>query len=107
MFLLLLLACPGEATVGCPDHPVADCALDAACVVIDANALAWREDVTCYDVGAREGVGCMAADIGCDDAITYAGPGDGTCFEFPDACVPGGWVACDPSPNDSAVCAPT
>jgi hypothetical protein len=105
MFLALLLACgtPSPAE-GCAALSVADCASDTACRVIDGTAVEWATDGSCYTMGADEDLACADADQTCDEAITYAGPGDGTCYEFNNSCTPKGWTSCDPSPYDSVMC---
>ncbi len=77
--------CRGTAAVcACEGLSAAACS-DAGCSVVYA---------TPTEVGGEQAaVGCLPADVGCDDAITCALDESGACWTFSDGCIPTGFDA--------------
>ena len=82
----------------CGDLSADECSVNESCAVITASLTVVNPEEECLDwANSVENVGCMDADRGCDDAITYATPGDNLsqCYGFTSTCVPGGWTYCN------------
>ena len=106
-FVLLLAACgnkssapttaavnddappPSDGTDACASLDEAGCRANAACAVIHGQ----QEVVDHPCVLDDAFYGCMPADTGCDDAITYARDGDNQVYWFMDTCIPEGWTS--------------
>lgn len=85
-----------QGTESCEDHSVEQCAGLDECRLLYAVG---------YDLGQgcrheSEPVGCIAAGVGCGDAMTYATDPAGATWLFPDTCIPGGWQVFSDSQAD-------
>ena len=112
LFLSLsLAACAGGTSTPTPTatDPAFDCstlaltACDAevACsTVVGAEIAPGREGIDSCLLDWMD-LACQSAGRACDDVITHAAEPSAvsTCYEFPDSCIPEGWVACDPDPG--------
>ena len=50
----------------------------------------------CYTVATETtAMGCMSADMGCTEAITFAQEPEGECTWFSNGCTPVGWESCE------------
>ena len=82
----------------CTELSVAECASADECTVITSSQVEYDQRNECYTWSNNvERVGCMAADMGCGSAFTYAAAPDNPsqCYGFTNTCVPQGWVDCE------------
>ena len=112
LVVVVIAACGGsdkddsdaDTPVDCASLDETTCASTVECGPIQAERI-------CLQTGAgSEFVGCQTADIGCDEAITSAGPSgvDGECWTFTNRCIPQGWVAgcvCEPTDTQTTMSA--
>lgn len=95
--LVLLFACSGpkessEVTTDCNRLSPPDCAIRSDCAVITGSSITFGDTGGgCYTVGAAEPLGCMPANMGCDDAEYWVNNSDG-CWFFRNGCLPDGWT---------------
>ena len=90
------LVCEADPLETCWDISVEACSDRTDCIPISGLELDINYDLECYQEGDYIAVGCMPADIGCDDAITYASsPIAEECMMFYSGCIPNGWESCD------------
>ena len=81
----------------CSELSIADCTTADECTVITSSQVAYDERNECYAwANSVERVGCMAADMGCGAAFTYAAAPDNPdqCYGFTNTCIPEGWIDC-------------
>ena len=81
----------------CTELSVADCATADECTVITSSQVAYDERNECYAwANSVERVGCMAADMACGAAFTYAAAPENPdqCYGFTNTCIPEGWIDC-------------
>lgn len=81
--------------------PSDDCwTMDEASCALAPDCQPHQAEPDCGEGDAvLEYVACMPVNASCGSAITYGTPGDGTCWEFRDNCLPLGWdwdCTCDP-----------
>ena len=82
----------------CTELSIADCAAADECTVITSSQVEYDERNECYAwANSVERVGCMAADMGCGSAFTYAAAPDNSeqCYGFTNTCIPEGWINCE------------
>ena len=90
--------CSVPEETDCTDLSVTDCASREDCAAITASQTVLNAEEECLDwANSVEDVGCMNAEMGCDNAITYAASAaDPTqCYGFPSTCIPQGWSDCN------------
>lgn len=109
LFLSGLVACVdgGKDSGSCDALSVEACASRSDCTVIDGGEITIPDTGgACYDVGSATDLGCMSADVGCGEAITFATDPSGheSCYRFSNTCVPEGWVSCEPDYNTWEEC---
>ena len=80
----------GEPVQPCEERELSVCQDDGECVVAQAHAYAAIE--SCF-APAFTDVACMPTPGGCGDAETLAVDAHGTCWLFPDTCIPAGFRA--------------
>ncbi|MCB9778690.1 MAG: hypothetical protein H6742_09025 [Alphaproteobacteria bacterium] len=84
---------------GCEALDPDSCATRDDCAVITARKVVEVDGIECIDWDAAPTpVGCMDAEMGCDDAVYLAtGPGEdeGSCnWWFSNGCIPDGYTVC-------------
>ena len=81
----------GSEPIDCSTLSANECSETNDCVGINANQLEVDDVNTCYEIGEQSMVGCMSANMGCGDAITFATDSGGTPYWFSSTCIPEGW----------------
>lgn len=109
--LALLPGCPATAPTGaCAELSPGDCAHRDDCAVIDGRYVDVITSDTagaaeCVQFGDRKDLGCQDAGTDCAMVETWAAdPADAHCYLFSNACVPAGFVACEPDPDGLPEC---
>ena len=84
-----------ELLPDCATIDVDECGTYAHCVGISGYQLDVDDANACYELGEQHIVGCMDAEMGCGDAITFASDASETSYWFPSTCIPEGWTEQD------------
>ena len=81
----------------CADLSPDECGADELCQVINGTPQIPDDEDACFNPGESTAVGCMDANMACDDVLTFAQADDGSgeIHLFVDSCIPEGWSALD------------
>ena len=82
----------GTVLADCAEIGADECGEYSHCTSISAYQLDVDDVNTCYERGEEYVVGCMDANLGCGDAITFASDSSGTSYWFASTCIPTGWT---------------
>ncbi len=85
-----------EIEIDCMELDVDACDARPDCVTIVGRSINVDDANDCYTVATETTpVGCMSADMGCTEAITFAQEPEGECTWFSNGCTPAGWESCE------------
>jgi hypothetical protein len=90
----------GTMPLQCDELSVEECLDGPDCRYINGREIHNRDSDPCLDFSDDPvAKGCLASEMGCGEAETYAAPsGDPSdCWWFSNTCIPTGWGACDTS----------
>jgi hypothetical protein len=101
MVTCTLMACDTgdipEPDTDCVSLSIDECEAADQCTVIMASQVIVDDEEECFLwANSIDNVGCMDADMGCGEAITYAESPEtpGECYGFTNTCIPDGWSEC-------------
>lgn len=98
----LLTGCPRD--VNCAKLSLDDCAAQPGCSLITGRRV-LDETGQCVLLDRSEPIRCTSSERdSCGFFTEFASPGDGSCYQIGNACVPRDWQSCGESYDTGDIC---